>query len=110
MPEDLVFTTRLAQYTESMFENDKRVPLVMLKMALQVLREGPSLQGITYALIDPKNLYLAHYPSSRTKRVCISALAAELLAMGDGFDVVFSIRKSIENLFLRKVSLTMVTD
>lgn len=52
-----------------------------------------------------------HYTSHKTKRVCKSILAAELLAMTDGFDIGYAITYSVKQMTNRShVDLTIATD
>ena len=58
-----------------------------------------------------KTVNVIHFVSSKSKRVCKSALAAELLAMVDGFDVGFSIEKTLVRITDRKtIPLHLVSD
>ena len=58
-----------------------------------------------------KTVNVIHFVSSKSKRVCKSALAAELLAMVDGFDVGFSIRETLVRITDRKtIPLHLVSD
>ena len=60
---------------------------------------------------ETKKVNIVHYLSSKTKRICKSALAAELLAMVEGYDVGFSIRESLERMTQRKdIPLHLVSD
>ncbi len=59
---------------------------------------------------DVVTVHIVHYTSSKSKRVCKSALTAELSALIDGFEIGFTIRHFLELVLSRKVDLTIYTD
>jgi hypothetical protein len=51
-----------------------------------------------------------HIPSSKSRRVALSALPAETLAKSEAFDVGFSLKHTLEYMLCRKVNLVLYTD
>lgn len=51
------------------------------------------------------NVNIEHFNSCRSKRVCKSELAADLLALIDGFDVEYFIANSIKEMSKRKIEI-----
>lgn len=53
---------------------------------------------------------IVHYTSVESKRVCKSALAAELFTFVDEFDVRYPIAHTLQEMHGRKIDLIMYTD
>lgn len=53
---------------------------------------------------------IIHYKLTKSNSVCRSALAAELLALIDGYDARYTIAYSLEKPYGRKVNLSIYTD
>ena len=52
---------------------------------------------------------IVHYSSTKSKRVCKSALAAEIFALVDGFKIGYTVAHFMSELLMRKVTLTLYT-
>jgi len=92
---------------------EKKVEVVVCIDASFATNKDKSSQLGVLAMLrdsDVGTVNIVHYTSSKSKRVCKSALAAELFAFIAGFDIVFTIRHSLERMFPRKIDLTIYTD
>ena len=95
------------------FSPDAMEVVVCVDAAFATKHDKTSQIGILAMSRDKerKVLNAIHYASSKSKRFVRNALAAELLAMVDGFDVGFSIRDSVQRMLGSNiVDLTMISD
>ena len=67
MPDIMVFCSRMAQYTESMFNSEPTEPLRLIHKANKVLHSGPSLNGLKFKSIPLERMEVV---------VCIDAAFA----------------------------------
>jgi hypothetical protein len=74
--------------------------------------DNSSQIGIITCLHDPETgrANIINYSSTKSRRVARSALAAELFALPDGFDVGFALKHTLSKLLRRVVSLIWYTD
>ncbi len=56
MPDILVFCSKMAQYTASMYDIGRNEPLRLFRKAAKIMHNGPSLSGITFSTIAPENM------------------------------------------------------
>lgn len=86
--------------------------VVLIDPAFALNYDKSSQLGILVAIRNKtdRGINILHFSSTKSKRVCKSVLAAELFALVDGFDIVYTITDGLERLLLRKVDLTIYTD
>eukprot|EP00171_Calliarthron_tuberculosum_P022600 IDg22600t1 len=86
---------------------------ICIDASFAINEDNTSQVGVLAMLRDPSTgvCNIIHYTSQKTKRVCRSVLAAELLALVDGFDIGYAITYSVKQMTNRpEVNLTIATD
>lgn len=86
--------------------------VVCVDSAFAVNKDESSQLGVLVMLRDEQkgDANIIQYSFCKSKRVCKSVLPSELFLMLDEFDVGFTVARSLESMFARKVALTMATD